>query len=56
MEIALLSVAILTLVLSAYTLAAARARRLLTSPRAVRAANRGSGVAMAGAAVAVASR
>ena len=55
-EIALLSAAILTGVLSAYTAAAARARRLLTSPRAVRAVNRGSGAAMAGAAVAVASR
>ena len=54
--IALLSVAILAAVLSAYTLAAARARRLLTSPRAMRAVNRGSGVAMAGAAVAVAAR
>lgn len=55
-EIALLGTAILTSVLAAYTLAAARARRLLTSPRAVRAVNRGSGAAMAGAAVAVASR
>ena len=55
-EIALLSAAILSGVLAAYTLAAARARRLLTSPRAVRAVNRGSGAAMAGAAVAVASR
>ena len=55
-EIALLSAAILSGVLSAYTAAAARARRLLSSPRAVRAVNRGSGAAMAGAAVAVASR
>jgi threonine/homoserine/homoserine lactone efflux protein len=54
--IALLSAAILTSVLAAYTLAAARARRLLSSPRAVRTVNRGSGAAMAGAAVAVASR
>jgi threonine/homoserine/homoserine lactone efflux protein len=54
--IALLSAAILTSVLAAYTLAAARARRLLASPRAVRVVNRGSGAAMAGAAVAVASR
>jgi threonine/homoserine/homoserine lactone efflux protein len=55
-EIALLIATILTGVLAAYTAAAARARRLLTSPRAVRAVNRGSGAAMAGAAVAVASR
>lgn len=54
--IASLSAAILVSVLAAYTLAAARARRLLASPRAVRAVNRGSGAAMAGAAVAVASR
>lgn len=54
--IALLSAAILSSVMAAYTLAAARARRLLTSPGAVRAVNRGSGAAMAGAAVAVASR
>ena len=55
-RIALLSAVILSGVLAAYTLAAARARRLLTSPRAVRATNRGSGAAMAGAAVAVAWR
>jgi threonine/homoserine/homoserine lactone efflux protein len=54
--IALLSAIILTGVLAAYTAAAARARRLLSSPRAVRAVNRGSGAAMAGAAVAVAAR
>lgn len=51
--IALLSATILTGVLAAYTAAAARARRLLSSPRAV---NRGSGAAMAGAAIAVAAR
>jgi threonine/homoserine/homoserine lactone efflux protein len=54
--IALLSATILTGVLAAYTAAAARARLLLSSPRAVRAVNRGSGAAMAGAAVAVAAR
>lgn len=54
--IALLSAAILSGVLAAYTAVAARARRLHTSPRAVRAVNRGSGAAMAGAAVAVVSR
>ena len=45
--VALLGATILSSVLAAYTLAAARARRLLTSPRAVRAVNRGSGAAMA---------
>jgi threonine/homoserine/homoserine lactone efflux protein len=54
--IALLSAAILSGVLAAYTAVAARARRLHTSRRAVRAVNRGSGAAMAGAAVAVVSR
>ncbi len=53
---ALLMAAVLSGVLFAHTAAAARARRLLSSPRAVRAVNRGSGAAMAGAAVAVASR
>jgi threonine/homoserine/homoserine lactone efflux protein len=43
-------------VLCAYTLAAARARRLFTTPRAVRAVNRGAGVAIAGAAVVVVAR
>lgn len=43
-------------VLTAYTVAAARARRLFTSPRALRLVNRGSSVAMAGAAAAVAAR
>ena len=43
-------------VLGAYAAAAARARRLFTSSRAVRAMNRGSAVVMAGAAVTVAAR
>ncbi|TPG48430.1 LysE family translocator [Roseomonas nepalensis] len=56
LEIAALGAAILTAVLSGYALAAARARRLFTSPRAVRALNRGTGAVMAGAAVAIAAR
>ena len=44
------------LVLGGYALAAARARSLFRSPRAVRALNRATGAAMAGAAVAVAAR
>ena len=55
-EIAGLIVLIVSVVFSAYTLAAARARRLFTSPRSVRRLNRGTGVVMAGAAVAVATR
>lgn len=43
-------------VLAAYAMAAARARRLLASARAIRLVNRGSGVVMAGAAVAIATR
>ncbi len=43
-------------VMTAYTLAAARARRVFTSPHAIRIVNRGSGVAMAGAAAAIATR
>ena len=55
-EIAALIVVILSAVLVSYATAAARARRLFTSPRAVRKLNRGTGIVMAGAAVAVATR
>lgn len=47
---------VLSVVFGGYVLLAARARRLLTSERAVRFVNRIAGTAMAGAAVAVASR
>jgi threonine/homoserine/homoserine lactone efflux protein len=47
---------VLPLVLGGYALMAARARRLFKTPRAVRAINRGTGAAMACAAVAVATR
>ena len=43
-------------VLAAYVLLAARARQLFTTPAAVRRLNRSSGVAMAGAAVVIATR
>lgn len=55
-ELAGLIVLIATSVLTAYAIAAARARRLFTSARAVRLINRGSGIAMAGAAATVAAR
>ncbi|WP_376098909.1 LysE family translocator [Roseomonas sp. CCTCC AB2023176] len=55
-ELAAMIAVILSAVLAAYTVAAARARRLITSPRAMRRVNRGTGVVMAGAAVAVATR
>jgi threonine/homoserine/homoserine lactone efflux protein len=47
---------VVTAVDGSYVLMAARARRLLTSPQALRLVNRGSGAIMAGAAVAIASR
>jgi threonine/homoserine/homoserine lactone efflux protein len=55
-EIALLIVAILSCVLTAYAVAAASARRLISSPRTVRAVNRTTGTVMAGAAVAIVAR
>jgi threonine/homoserine/homoserine lactone efflux protein len=55
-ELAGLCVAVLTVVLGAYALVAARARILFTSPRAVRLFNRTGGTLMAGAAIAVASK
>ncbi|MFM9843163.1 MAG: LysE family translocator [Dongiaceae bacterium] len=55
-EIALLIVVILSAVLSAYALAAASARRLIASPRTMRAVNRTTGTVMAGAAVAIVAR
>ena len=55
-ELAAIVVAIATTVLTAYALAAARARHLFTSPRAVRLVNRGSATIMAGTAVSIAAR
>jgi len=56
LEIALAIVVVLTTLLGAYALAAARARRMFRSSRAIRALNVGTGAVMAGAAVAVATR
>jgi threonine/homoserine/homoserine lactone efflux protein len=55
-EIASVICVVLPIVLGAYVYAAARARRLLTSARAIRIVNRGSATAMAGAAVVIATR
>jgi len=55
-EIAALMAVILTVILGGYALAAAYARRLFTSARAIRAVNRGTGAVMAGAAIAIAAR
>lgn len=56
LEIAAAIFVIFTLVLTALVLLAAQARRLFTSPRAIRAVNRTAGVAMASAAAALAIR
>ncbi len=55
-ELAALIAVILSCVLAGYGAAAARARQLFTTPRAMRRLNRGSSLVMAGAAVAVATR
>lgn len=55
-EISLAIMIVLPTVLFTYVFLAARARQLFTTPRAVRRLNRSSGVAMAGAAVVVATR
>jgi len=55
-ELAAIVALIVTVVFGGYALAAARARRLFSSPRAVRLLNRGSAMALAGAAAAVAAR
>jgi threonine/homoserine/homoserine lactone efflux protein len=55
-ELAGISVVILTAVFGAYAVAAARARALFRSPRAMRLLNRTGGTVMAGAAVVVATR
>jgi threonine/homoserine/homoserine lactone efflux protein len=55
-EISLAIAILMPMVLFSYVFLAARARRLFTTPRAVRRLNRSSGVAMAGAAVMVATR
>jgi threonine/homoserine/homoserine lactone efflux protein len=55
-ELVLVTLAVLALVFGAYIALAARTRALFSSPRALRAVNRGSAAAMAGAATWVASR
>lgn len=55
-EIAIAISIVLPLVMGGYVLAAARARNFFKSTRAIRNLNRATGVAMAGAAVAVATR
>jgi threonine/homoserine/homoserine lactone efflux protein len=55
-ELAVVIAVVVTGVLTAYALAAARARRLFTSPRANKLINRGGAVVMAGTAAAIAAR
>lgn len=55
-EIAAVICVVLPIVLGSYAYAAARARRLLKSPRAIRMVNRGSATAMASAAVVIATK
>lgn len=55
-ELAAVLLGVLAIVFGFYIVLAARARRFLTSPRAVRAVNRTTGAVMAGAAVAIATR
>jgi len=56
LQISLAIAVVLPAVLFSYVFLAARARELFTTPKAVRRLNRSSGVAMAGAAVVVATR
>ena len=56
LEISLAILVVQPIVLGTYVLLASRARTLFTTPRAVRRLNRSSSVAMAGAAVVVATR
>jgi threonine/homoserine/homoserine lactone efflux protein len=56
LEISLAMAIVMPAVMFSYVFLAARARELFTTPKAVRRLNRSSGVAMAGAAVVVATR
>ena len=55
-ELSAVTLAVLGIVFAGYVLLAARARRLFTSPRALKLVNRGTGAVMAGAAAAIATR
>ncbi|WP_243369374.1 LysE family translocator [Microvirga solisilvae] len=56
LELAVATLAVLAVVFGGYIVLAARARRLFTSPKAIRILNRTTGTVMAGAAAAVAAR
>ena len=55
-ELSLVVLSVLAVVFGAYTLLAARTRRLFTSAQSVRMINRGTGAMMAGAALAIAAK
>ncbi|MET0278783.1 MAG: LysE family translocator [Pseudorhodoplanes sp.] len=55
-ELAGIVALVVSVVLAGYVMLAAHARRMFTSPRALRTVNRTAGVAMAGAAVAIVAR
>jgi threonine/homoserine/homoserine lactone efflux protein len=55
-ELCLTALAVMAIVDLGYVVLAARARRLLTNPKAMRIVNRGAATAMGGAAVAIAAR
>ncbi|QCI65073.1 LysE family translocator [Phreatobacter stygius] len=55
-ELSAVMMLILSVAMWTYALAAARARRFIASPRAMKLVNRGTGAVMAGAALAVAAR
>jgi threonine/homoserine/homoserine lactone efflux protein len=56
LQLAAIVTIVFTIVFGGYVLLAANVRRIFTTPRSVRMVNRGAGIAMAGAAVAVAAR
>jgi threonine/homoserine/homoserine lactone efflux protein len=55
-ELAAIVAVVVSVVLAGYVVLASQARRMFTSPRAVRVVNRTAGVAMAGAAAAIVAR
>ena len=55
-ELSAVTLSVLGVVFAGYVALAARARRLFTSPRALKLVNRGTGAVMAGAAAAIATR
>jgi threonine/homoserine/homoserine lactone efflux protein len=55
-ELAVIVALVVSVVLAAYVVLATHARRIFTSPRALRTVNRTAGLAMAGAAAAIVAR